>query len=145
MKPPEGFLRDLRALDPKLSARWTPVDVKPRQPEDTPGKYERRWQIWYEDQHGREFLVLTVMEPPEPGEKYGAYRPLDQRVIGLLKRVDAYNRGSREIVREIEKAEEAAQAAARQGYRDFTFNFNNYYRRALLGNPLIHTGWRARV
>jgi hypothetical protein len=88
--PDWRFKKDLVAYDSKLLVRWIP------------GK--ERWGIYRATDLGP-ILVHLVSGPA------GEYRPLDERVLRHLRRMDTHRRGARAIVEELEARNQARQVA----------------------------------
>jgi hypothetical protein len=77
-RPPESFVRDLKAIDPKLEVTWNPITC--------------RWQVWTESpklQHPicQGWRLLFVHQGPSR-----EYLPLDERIFARLywSSVDAW-------------------------------------------------------
>lgn len=68
MKPSEGFLKDLRGVSPDLWVEWN-RDLE-------------RWVIWYRSPDNQDHRITEVKNED------GSYRPLDNRIIELLKQWD---------------------------------------------------------
>lgn len=68
LKAPEEFLRKLGEISSRLSVVWTPE--------------LERWVVWYKDPDGGEHRIT------ECKNEDGSYRPLDDRLINLLKMSD---------------------------------------------------------
>lgn len=124
---PKAFKEKLKALDPNLVAvfKWKPLGFT------TP-----HWEIHecsltkgkYDPMLGLISYLFTVKNDD------GSFRPLDDRVITLLKRIHAV-RDRQEIRREFEMEAEAARTSKdnsiRDFYNDFSKIFHKYHKRAL--------------
>ena len=84
--PPDGFMKDLKAIDERLTARWN-ADIQ-------------RWEIFLE-YNGRgkvDIHILTVQGP------HVVYRPLDYRTLHRLYLYDTARWGLKEVVRRVSEA-----------------------------------------
>lgn len=68
LKASEDFLKKLHAISPNLDVEWTP-DLD-------------RWVVWYKDPDGGRHRIT------ECKNEDGSFRPLDDRLINLLKMSD---------------------------------------------------------
>lgn len=135
---PEGFQAKLRALDPTLSARLVNVKVNKL------GDRDWRWALfWTSPNSGRSYQVYLVEEAREPLELVGAFRPLDDRVILDLKRLDAWNRGDKKIMDEIVAVEEGMVNAIDKDTEELCRGMSKHFRRLFAGNILVQVGWTA--
>jgi len=84
--PDWSMVKRLKDYDSKLDVKWHPQ--------------KERWAIVRRvpDKHNlydKEILITHVTNPD------GSYRPLDERVLTLLKQSDHYQRGSRAVIEEM--------------------------------------------
>ena len=87
MTPDPDFVKDLEALDPGLSVKWSPG--------------LKLWVIWYKS-NGVNYRIHEVKNED------GSYRCLDNRVITMLSRCDAHKKSMQDNIRDIDlKIEEA--------------------------------------
>lgn len=135
---PEGFQAKLRALDPTLSARLVNVKVNHL------GDRDWRWAIfWTSPKSGNSYQAYLVEDAREPLELVGAFRPLDDRVLLDLRRLDAWNRGDKRIIDEVVAVEEGMHDSSDRDLQNHCEGMSKYFRRLFAGNPLIQAGWTA--
>jgi len=93
MQPPERFTEALKRLDPKLVIGWN--------------QDRCRWLIARDRELGNGRTLIMWVEEPD-----GAYRPLDNRTIALLKRFDSWNIGKEQYVNNLMEAMDQEREAS---------------------------------
>jgi len=135
---PVGFQAKLRAFDPALSARLVTVKLNSK------GDRGKRWAIYWTSPHSRrEYKAYTVEEPRGQGDLIGDFRPLDDRVLVDLRRMDAWNRGDKKILDEMQEVNDALEHSIDKETGDLAEAMSKEYRRLFNGHPLIASGWTA--
>ena len=135
---PDGFQAKLRAVDPSLTARLVNVRLNQK------GDRGKRWAIFWTSPHsGKEYQAYTVEEARLPGQLVGDFRPLDDRVLVDLRRADAWNRGDKKILDEMQAVDDAMHNEADKETADLAEGIAKEYRRLFAGHPLIYSGWTA--
>lgn len=68
LTPDRGFVKKLKEISPQLEVEWAQI--------------LERWVIWYTGSDGRRWRIHEVKNPN------GSFRPLDERVLEMLRRAD---------------------------------------------------------